>query len=333
MNLFPYFLKRFNSINGMELLINAGWIVLIILTTTFCFVNNTKSLFLVTDYFGIGGYSAFWIWNRYHTENKNSIERKMAALLALFIAPALILGLALCIVDIEKFASIKSFNEERAKLLHDPRGFQVMKDFAMKNYNVVLVLGNSDDSWAPTTLTIPGSSPAIMDVMSGFCLLSFNTDQVNTLGHPDGMTDFFYQGVMAHELGHCLDIKRDTPSFSDHKVNVFSIAPADAKSVHNLNDYLNSEKLKSTELWREAVADIFAIGYWRLIVPDNAQKQKLENSLLFDRISGLKKNKDVTHATMCWIKAAMAAPSPASTKDLFGWSDTLRSTAKCAIPE
>ncbi|WP_177194556.1 hypothetical protein [Nitrosospira briensis] len=41
--------------------------------------------------------------------------------------------------------------------------------------------------------------------------------------------------------------------------------------MKDLEDYLEAERHCTTGLWREAVADMFAVGYWKLTAPHAAE--------------------------------------------------------------
>jgi hypothetical protein len=82
-------------------------------------------------------------------------------------------------------------------------------------------------------------------------------------------------------------------------------------------------------LWGEAVADTFAVGYWRITAP--AAAAGLIDSLRRRRAADA--STDSTHATMCWIDHAALAPAPASTATLFEWADQLRASAPCELSE
>jgi len=75
-------------------------------------------------------------------------------------------------------------------------------------------------------------------------------------------------------------------------------------------------------LWREALADTFAVGYWRIRYPKEASS--LEKILIKKRKDG-----DKTHRTDCWIKQAAKENSPVSGKELFTWALKIRNTEKC----
>ena len=109
------------------------------------------------------------------------------------------------------------------------------------------------------------------------------------------------QGIMMHEFAHCLDLARDFPPFGEHTYKVASIAPIDARAIDNIETYLSAAEKKTTGLWREAFADIFAIGFWRLIEPSKALE--MAKDLRTHRTNNA--SDDPIHATACWIDASL----------------------------
>ncbi|MGM7374882.1 hypothetical protein ACOI3T_32610, partial [Acinetobacter baumannii] len=104
--------------------------------------------------------------------------------------------------------------------------------------------------------------------------------------------------------------------------------PEQAKKVTDIQSYLQIERSDQTQLWREAVSDIFAVGYWKLKT-DHDHYKSLVNSLYNYRAE--RSSDDPEHGTMCFIKAAMNSKIPLSEEKLFEWSDEIRRTAKCRI--
>ncbi|MDW2865898.1 hypothetical protein R5K35_19520, partial [Acinetobacter baumannii] len=51
-----------------------------------------------------------------------------------------------------KLYSQKQFDEQRQEFLNSSSGFNVLKDYAFKNYKTVVELGDINDSWALTTI-------------------------------------------------------------------------------------------------------------------------------------------------------------------------------------
>lgn len=242
------------------------------------------------------------------------------------------LTITVVVGQMAKTLSMRQFNVDHLALSADPQGFPMLRAFARKNFDVEVVLGDANDSWAATTLDIPKASVASMSLNPGYCELNMYRDNVLRSFTPAGPHNqvLWVQGVMMHEFGHCLDGSRDLPAFGTHAVKVHSIAPADAKGVSDVQTYLAASEKYSTKIWREALADTFAVGYWRLVAPGGAAG--LAASLRQLRSSNAAQG-DSTHATMCWIDQALRAPTPVSEKDLFAWADHQRSVARCAIEQ
>lgn len=169
-----------------------------------------------------------------------------------------------------------------------------------------------------------------MLLLSGYCRMSMYRGHLgeNFLSAPDVDPIFWSQGVMMHEFAHCLDEYRDLPGGTGQPAGTFSLAPSDAKGVNTTTSYLKATEAHSTVLWREALADTFAVGYWRLTVAP-AEAAKMVASLRSIRLD--RACEDAVHSTACWIDRAAKAPMPVSYGELLHWADALRSSATCSL--
>jgi hypothetical protein len=274
--------------------------------------------------------SAIFIFMFYDNKTLKQSELVIFSILYAFVAVVFCANSLSPDHNIFEQRSKNAFNHERKVVIENPKLFPAIKALASQ-YDTELVLGKLDDSWALTNLVIPEGSAAYMTVKDGYCEMGFNRTRVLRDFDLAGFhhQDDFMAGIMAHELGHCLDIKRDFAHLAaDHKMATASIAPQDRAGVHDLESYLAAENKASTALWREAYADTFAVGYWRL--HDNTSSGALIKHL--GDVRNLNKTDDRVHATMCWIQAAEKAQPPKSDTDLAKWADTIRSTAECKIP-
>lgn len=227
-----------------------------------------------------------------------------------------------------KWASQNTFKQERDRLNSDPQGFPMLRRFAKDMYGLDVILGDAQTSWISTETAMPGASVASMSLRSGYCLLSINRAHMLRDFGPANASDsaLWTQGVMMHEFGHCLDSYRDLPGFNIRQPSTFALSPQDATQVKDIQTYIEAAQKDSSQLWREALADIFAVGFWRLAAPVDASRfvatlraKRAENA-----------HTDQVHATMCWIDQASRAQSPASYKDLMRWADQQRSSANCS---
>lgn len=220
-----------------------------------------------------------------------------------------------------QLSSMEKFNVERTAFLADPEGFPLLQKLAREQYGIEVVLANAYESWVSV---IDTPSTASMLLGPGYCRLTMHRNSV--LGgfnnYRTGQVDssFLVQGVMMHEFAHCLDISRDMPAFDQKAIGTRSLAPEDAREVKNLEDHLKASQYLSTKLWREAVADIFVVGYWKLTAPEVADD-------LVDALRRKRTDEEGTlHATKCWIEHADLAPAPLSIAVLFEWADRLRTS-------
>lgn len=229
--------------------------------------------------------------------------------------------------------SKKRFQQEREAFAKARDGFGALRELAKTQFGLDIELGDVDESWLATTHTGPGSSVAEMGVEPGFCLLSLYPHGVmRSFQPPAGLADgeaVMLRVVVMHEMGHCVDIARDAASFKDpHAVGRSSVAPLDAPAVDDAHTLYLAGRQPATKRWREAFADLFALGYARLTVP--AAAPQLTNALIEAR---LRNPSDVDHATACWLRASINAPAPSSLRDLQAWADRIRSEATCPLQD
>lgn len=118
------------------------------------------------------------------------------------------------------------------------------------------------------------------------------------------------------------------PGFGGGGVGARSVAPQDAVGIRDIEGLVAVEQNLATQLWREAVADLMAVGFWKLASPDAVEE--LTANLRHHRVKAA--NRDKEHATVCWIDFASRAAPPSSMAALFGWADQLRSQAACELP-
>ena len=208
----------------------------------------------------------------------------------------------------------KQFEIENAEFASNSHGFKILKEYAKKNYNLDIVLSN---------ILPPHGVPSLIKIKEGYCELDIDPSKIIKRDKPGRKyRDVWIQGVMMHELGHCLDISKDYPTFKNSRIGITSLAPSDRKGVNSIETLLSAGKKRSTRLWREALADTFAVGYWRIRYPKEASS--LEKFLINKRKDG-----DKAHRTDCWIKQAAKENAPVSGKELFTWALKIRNTEKC----
>lgn len=135
------------------------------------------------------------------------------------------------------------------------------------------------------------------------------------------------QWVLMHELAHCLDNKQDINPNTGEIIHQYAIAPQERKTSLDFTEYQKAEDSKASTVWKEAFADIFATGFWRLNNPTDYQKlyeNILEKRTIDDSIFS---TGDTDHDTTCWITYSNTQPAPEKMSDLVNWENTIRSTA------
>jgi hypothetical protein len=219
------------------------------------------------------------------------------------------------------------FSRQRDAFEADPMGFRMIQAFAMRNFNTSLVLGSADSGWLATAQMLPGASGASVHVGAGYCELNADprliVSDFNQNGRP--RNSLWIQGILIHELGHCLDVSRDFSPFGQPlNPAKLSVAPGDRAIMGSIDALAGNVSVPSTALWREALSDIMAVGYWRTVDEDATKKMIV--ALEEKRRSS---THDRAHATMCWIRFAAVATLPARQSELFAWADKTRSAAPC----
>lgn len=233
--------------------------------------------------------------------------------------------------ELAKLGSYRTFERQQNEFLAVPTGYPWVRDFARREYGVDVVMTAPQEAWSRTTLHVLGSSSALMNSGNGLCELSISRESIlNSFAYPPKQSlDVWVDGIMIHELTHCLNVRRDYAGQGGAWTGVRSIAPADRRSIDDgPGHYTVATKRETTQLWREALADMMAVGYWRLNTKP-AEFKAMTVTLRTKRQAS--KEQDTIHATMCWIDLAAGAPGPTSNKELFAWSDALRSSVRCRL--
>ena len=305
----------------LEILGLIAWVVLVSLVALSSrIILNDWPLLLCL---GIALVVASGMWARkqpWITEYKRPLDRQLAIVFSAIFASVVVYVIAFMSgLQLEKL-SVARHEAAREAFMEDPQGFPFIKQFAREHYGVHVVLANATSDWNANTVALPHSITAGMRTAPGYCELHINVVNVrDRFAGPDPQSRI--KGVLAHELAHCLDSSRDLPTFASDGVGTRSLAPSNAAQVTTLEEYLESEAHLPTKRWREALADIFAVGFWRLT---DLHATQLVADLRDRRTAG-----DAAHATTCWIDQAAAAPMPSSMQTLLSWADAIRAAAPC----
>jgi len=228
-----------------------------------------------------------------------------------------------------KEGTYQAFVRQQKEFTRASAGYPWIRDFSQREFGVDIVMNAPENAWVRTTLQTVGASPAFMSTGNGLCELSISRESIlNTVAAPGSQAvDAWLQGVMMHELAHCLDVRRDYEGQGGAWTGTRSIAPVDRHKVDSgSSHYRVASERQPTQLWREAVADMMAVGYWRLNVA-SGEGSALTAALRAKRQASSKQ--DRVHATMCWIDFAASANGPSSNQQLFSWADELRSASSC----
>lgn len=305
----------------LEMLSPIAWVVLISLValSSRTILNDWPLLFFL--WLALMVASFMWALKQpWITQDKQPLKRQLGIVFSIIFAPIVVYVITFISGDQLEKLSVARYEAAREAFMEDPQGFEFIKQFAREHYGVHVVLADATSGWNKNTVALPHTVIARMRVAPGYCELRFNLVNVRErFAGPDPQSRI--KGILVHELAHCLDLSRDLPTFASDGVGTRSLAPSDAAQVTTLEEYLESEARLPTKRWREALADIFAVGFWRLTDLHAAQ---LVADLRNRRTAG-----DAAHATTCWIDQAAAAPMPPSMQTLLSWADAIRAAAPC----
>ena len=221
---------------------------------------------------------------------------------------------------------------DRNAFIQRVNGFPALRQLARDQYGLDLELAPFTNGYLATTHIGPGSSVGVMTLFPGYCQLSLWPEGTAVSfapysGEPELPHDRRIEGIALHELGHCVDMSRDQPSFKDpSSFGTRSIAPGDRAAVVDVHSFAQAQMIPRTQLWQETYADLFAIGMIRLTWP---QKDAHAFVVMLRHTRHDTATEDAIHATSCWLDTAQAAAAPATTADVAGWADHLRDTASC----
>lgn len=305
----------------LEFLRPIAWVVLVSLVALSSrIILNDWPLLLCL---GIALVVASGMWARkqpWIPQYKRPLDRQLVVVSSAILASVVVYATAFMSGWLLEKLSVARHEAAREAFMEDPQGFPFLKQFAREHYGMHIVLADATRGWNENTVALPHSVIAEMRTAPGYCELHINVVNVrDRFAGPDPQSRI--KGVLVHELAHCLDLSRDLPTFGSDGVGTRSLAPSDAAKVTTLEEYLASEARLPTKRWREALADIFAVGFWRMTELHAAQ---LVADLRDKRTSG-----DAAHTTTCWIDQAVAAPMPTSMQTLLSWADAIRAAAPC----
>jgi hypothetical protein len=234
--------------------------------------------------------------------------------------------------------SRKDSDRERAEFLAAPgeAGFSALTSMALRDFQVQLALAGEHGTWLRTSVKASGSGSAASVVPGpGYCELYFRPSRLSDgmrFNSPDRVLgQLWIRGVLLHELAHCVDWQRDYRQMTalGRDVGLAALSPWSRQHVVDVIDHEKAATTDDSRLWKEAFADIFAIGWWRLSADAN-QWPELARALRESRVQA--GAIDPLHETSCWIDLAMKAKPPATLNGLTAWADGLREKSQCAGP-
>lgn len=269
---------------------------------------------------------------------ENAVYWSMSFFAGIFLFSSLFFGTLYTKRDQNKF-EVANAIEQKSKEL------SLIKALGKQN-DVYIRYGNKNTSWANTRLVIPNSSGASLSIQNGYCGLNYTDGSISNLKSilvknipKDDLKaqkiDIAKITIMVHELGHCLDMKRDFATFNLDKIGENkspilgnkAIAPKLRNNIVNMESYVDAGAKSESILWKEAFADLYSIGY--LYVNHNAIADQVAQNLTQYREKH--KNGDEEHATSCWLKLVRQSEKPINNKHLVEWADNIRNNKLCEV--
>jgi len=207
-----------------------------------------------------------------------------------------------------------------------------MQDLLQSGFGIKMDIAGADEIYQNVYEKREGNSnsPASMLTDPNLCRLILSDTKLSEwVGRSKYPEDFKLFSAL-HEVSHCLFIMPDyavSASNSDELTGFLHSLPIeDRLAIKTFSQLLAAENKPEVSLYREALGDVFALGYFRLMSldPDNAKAKNFK--LIRDRET------DGIHYTGCWITAATNfRVSPNNIGDLKVWALTIVETAQCDL--
>lgn len=225
-----------------------------------------------------------------------------------------------------KYASGKDWQEVK----HNNDLFPFMKSYLKRNYDIDLVLIDKKSNGFNTYFGfgLSSGSPASMAAAGGFCELYYSGTMLDIWSNisSEEIRTKFHQVALAHEAGHCVSIEKDLVNLKmNDPLNLpytRSIYLEHRPKIKDIESFIEISELQRTQLWREIIADVFAVGFAKFHYPADADI--ITNEMIRIRDSRVD---DVTHRTSCWLTYAKGMDIPKDEKNLYEWSLKLASEA------
>lgn len=276
--------------------------------------------------------SYYFSWIIFSTTSNKKELIVLSSIISLFAVPVCMYLLSFAFMNTVFSVEKSKFEKEHLTEQESNSSYLSIQKFAKEFYNAPLVLGSYEESWALTNLNIPQASPASLRSGAGYCTINMSKPNLQYMYSRSSQvinyTDW-ERLIFAHELSHCLDRAADLPvGLGEDIKGLTSLAPSVRKDVkfNDIHTFLKAEVNEETQLWREAYADVFAIGY--MYLEKNGQISELRDSLIAYRNS---RKEDVTHYTSCWLEFSKTIDGPKTGFDLKDWANEIRTEAPCDL--
>lgn len=280
--------------------------------------------------------------NKYLYADLSSKEDRSTVALIVF-AFAIIITLSAILGEGYHRRDQNQFKVPNSKESQSPE-FLIIKKMADEN-NVYMRFGSLNTSWANTRLQIPNGSGASLYLKNGFCELNYNDESIRSMkkaylnGNPalfnNKKVDIPKLAIMAHEFGHCIDIKRDLAVYNLDQVDpnnpkkvilsAHAIHPSYRKNINEDDLFSYLDAMRYSTLWKEVFSDIYSIGLLYITHPDIADEAN-QGLITFRKKTA---EFDPFHDTSCWLGLIDQTVKPKSENELIEWADSIRNSKTC----
>lgn len=300
------------------------------LTYSLLFITIPKALTISISSLIAGGL-AVYVWRRYLALNPSGLKTAFMFLFFTSGFGAIVAGSSyLALGVINSITGMYAKDDDRKNRSNEEVA-TFAKDFLKDNYNMPLSLSKTNKIWLNTYTNLGGTtgSPASIYPSPHICELIYsdrNVDRWLSIDEND-FNSVMKKLVVIHEIGHCVTIGNDYLGITDRgelTSGKRSIPASERDSIKTVEEITKNEESKSTQLYREGLADTFAIGFARLNHPNEVKK-------IYEYMIKKRHDGSVIHRTGCWLKYAVEAEMPNSNADLRDWSYEQVDKSGCSI--
>lgn len=286
---------------------------------SFLFIAIQKAVTITISCLIAGGLFVY-IWRSYLALNPSRLKTTSIFLFATFIFGAILGGSNYIALGAINKITLNYATQDEKENSSDEGIATFAKEFLKENYNLPLLLSKKKNIWLNTYTNLSGAtgSPASIYPNPHICGLIYSDRNVNRWLSIDDevFNSVMKRFVVIHEIGHCVTIGKDYLGITNSgelTSEKRSIPSSERDKIRDVEDIEKNGDSQSTQLYREGLADTFAIGFARINHPNEIKQ-------IYDYMVKKRHGGSVIHRTGCWLKYAVEAEMPNSNADLRDWS-------------